>query len=585
MEPNNTISRRGLLTTTAAATAVVAGTQLLTGCSSGSGNDSAHSSAGKPAKGGPKTVPNRDVLYPDGYAGPIASHKGPITTERATLRVAVVQSTDVGDWNKNQMTDWYEKRTNVHVKFEALPNSADRMTKVNAMLTSGDVPDIFIFDYGGFTLSQLQAYGSDQQLLIPLNKIIDEYCPETRRIFDVYPDAKKIYTMRNGEMYCMPSIGDCFACRVGYDEAFINKPWLDHLGLKVPESVDELETVLKAFKTKDPNRNGKSDEIPLTTLASDVELSRFIMSAFLYNPGAPYLVLNDGNIDIVVNKPGWREGLIYLNKLSREGLIPRTTFTQTSDQVRQLVNAKTPVVGAIVGNTMPITPSDPRYKDYVKIPTLRGPSGTRIQNWDYYNPYYIGHCSITSACKIPEIAATWVDGQYELEAFCRAYIGVLGTEWRWAKKGESGFTGDQAVYKFLTPFPAKPGRSWGQHSVIFASNDWELAQAIGPKSDDKGGLSFLKGLYDSARQDYYPYRQPKSHQVPPLALTSEESSQIADLETNIDQYVVQMEAKFVTGAVDPNNDGAWRGYVNTLNRMKLDTYLSIYQKAYNRAPK
>ena len=43
----------------------------------------------------------------------------------------------------------------------------------------------------------------------------------------------------------------------------INKAWLDKLGMQVPTTRDELEDVLKAFKTEDPNGNGQADEIPM----------------------------------------------------------------------------------------------------------------------------------------------------------------------------------------------------------------------------------------------------------------------------------------------------------------------------------
>ena len=40
------------------------------------------------------------------------------------------------------------------------------------------------------------------------------------------------------------------------NQLFINKKWLDNLGLKMPETYDDLVTVLQAFKDKDANGNG-----------------------------------------------------------------------------------------------------------------------------------------------------------------------------------------------------------------------------------------------------------------------------------------------------------------------------------------
>lgn len=45
------------------------------------------------------------------------------------------------------------------------------------------------------------------------------------------------------------------------------------------------------------------------------------MGSFLYNPGIPWLVINEAKVDVTFNKPGWREGLKYLNKLAADGLL------------------------------------------------------------------------------------------------------------------------------------------------------------------------------------------------------------------------------------------------------------------------
>ena len=50
---------------------------------------------------------------------------------------------------------------------------------------------------------------------------------------------------------------------------WINKAWLDELGLEMPETTEDLKTVLKAFKENDLNKNGKNDEIPLSFIIND----------------------------------------------------------------------------------------------------------------------------------------------------------------------------------------------------------------------------------------------------------------------------------------------------------------------------
>ena len=43
----------------------------------------------------------------------------------------------------------------------------------------------------------------------------------------------------------------------------IRKDWLDNLGLKMPETVEDLYDIAKAFTEQDPDQNGKDDTIGL----------------------------------------------------------------------------------------------------------------------------------------------------------------------------------------------------------------------------------------------------------------------------------------------------------------------------------
>lgn len=70
----------------------------------------------------------------------------------------------------------------------------------------------------------------------------------------------------------------------------INKTWLDKLGLKVPDTIDELYNVLKAFKERDPNGNGRLDEIPVIEVSNDL-ISPFGITDLNNN----FMVVQDGN--------------------------------------------------------------------------------------------------------------------------------------------------------------------------------------------------------------------------------------------------------------------------------------------------
>jgi putative aldouronate transport system substrate-binding protein len=101
----------------------------------------------------------------------------------------------------------------------------------------------------------------------------------------------------------------------------------------MPTTTEEFYQVLKAFKERDPNGNGKADEIPyIGTNASLLNYpDAFLMNAFIYNnyfQNNFHLMINNGKVDAAFNKPEWKEGVKYINKLFKEGLMPLETFTQ-----------------------------------------------------------------------------------------------------------------------------------------------------------------------------------------------------------------------------------------------------------------
>src|SRR5262245_52904720 len=194
--PRPRFTRRGFVTGTLGLGLAAAVPSALAACSTGGGSGDAESGASDDAavKGGPKTTPIKGIPYADGYVGPIASQKGPIVVKgkQVTLKIAVPQDPTVGDWNKNWFSKWYEQRTGVKVEYQAIAGdigSPEQMTKVNAMLSSGDIPDVFM--NFNFTPAQQMLYGQ-QGLFVALNDLIEGYGIETKRMFKDYPQMKEL---------------------------------------------------------------------------------------------------------------------------------------------------------------------------------------------------------------------------------------------------------------------------------------------------------------------------------------------------------------------------------------------------------
>ena len=176
------------------------------------------------------------------------------------------------------------------------------------------------------------------------------------------------------------------------------------------------------------------------------------------------------------------------------------------------------------------------------------------------------------------LAAKWVDGLYELEATCRAYAGELGTDWRWAEEGELGINGKQGVWKQLVTWSsdAMRGHWWGQQNPNYRSSDFRLGEVVDPEAP-----TFESPLYQTTLENYFPYAEDQSQQMPLLYLTDEQATVVGEFAATVTGYVMQSMAEFITGAKDPNDDGAWNDYVSTLDSMGVANYLATYQEAYD----
>ncbi|MFI3115814.1 MAG: hypothetical protein R3Y12_06730 [Clostridia bacterium] len=86
-----------------------------------------------------------------------------------------------------------------------------------------------------------------------------EYLPNYSAYLAENPDVVASTASSDGKIYHIPYIADGTVART----YFIRQDWLDNLNLEMPETVEDLEKVLIAFRDDDPNGNGLNDEIPV----------------------------------------------------------------------------------------------------------------------------------------------------------------------------------------------------------------------------------------------------------------------------------------------------------------------------------
>jgi putative aldouronate transport system substrate-binding protein len=505
----------------------------------------------------------------------------PIVKEKVTIKIFASLHPYTGDMTKNWFTKYYEDMTNVAVEWEQLPDE-QAPEKINVMIAAGDLPDAFLHGDYNFSRSQLMVNGP-AGIFLKLNDLIDKYSVNLKKTLKERPYVATAITAPDGGIYSYPSIGECYHC-VHEMRAWINKPWIDKLGLQVPTTTDELYKVLKAFKTQDPNGNGKADEIPMSGAISrggyNNEVDKWLMNAFIYTFYDPtgdrsFVHVENKTVFFVANTAQWREGLRYIRMLYREGLIDPEIFTQARDPglKQKGENPGTPILGFVPSGSISAFNiyygESGRYKQWTLVPPLKGPAGYQVS---YTGPYRIlPKMELTKAAKRPDVIARWTDYFYTQIGTLTSGMGQEGVGWRRGNPGEIGVNGKPAVYVRLTPYGRKSDMGWESTTLGDGNVEFSLGSAV-VRDDDQGPILFrAANLYDQYRpKEFLPY----------LWFSAKDSTEMAELAVALTDYVVSSDAAFITEK--KNLDGSdWDNFVKELDRLGVKRYVELTQKAYS----
>jgi putative aldouronate transport system substrate-binding protein len=510
-----------------------------------------------------------------------STDKGPVV-----LDTFISVGPRIEDINTNTVTKHLEETTNVKFKFEATPD-ANADDKRKLIMASGDYPAVFLS--GNFSQTEQIDFGQ-QGVLLPLNDLIEQYGNEIKRAFDEDPDLKTAITAPDGNIYALPSINDCFHCWYS-QKMWINKAWLDKLNLDIPTTTEEFYNVLKAFKTQDPNGNGKADEIPLTGAYGTWHglPYHFLMNSFAYDDEDKYFSMNNGKVGLSAITPEWRQGLEYVNKLYAEGLVDMEAFTQNNDALTQIGNREGDnIIGATtvghIGMAFNVYEGQTRHKDYVSLAPLTGPNG--IAYAGVFKGYGGGTFAITNkATQEQQIAAIKLaDYMWSEEFAVINEYGLKGRYWEDAPAGENNVHGNQAKYK-LTPAFFEIGSTlndhWDQMGITRRTRD--IRESWVAPSDPMTEEGFEYRLFLETKNNYE-NREPKEVYPPTIFLDVDKAKEINMMKPLIKDYIESNMAQFITGSKKLTDD-EWNKYVKGFDGLNLTTFLQYYQEAYDRTAK
>lgn len=490
----------------------------------------------------------------------------PIVKEPITLKAMVLLSpAQPAEWNDILVWQEYEKMTGIHIEWEAY-SSADIVEKRNLALASDSMPDMFFRTK--LPDNDIAKYGAEGSF-IKLNDLIDQYAPNFKAVMEKYPDVKKGIPMADGTIYALPNLTDSPSIEI-YRKLFVNQKWLKEVGMPSPTSIDELYDVLKAFRTKDPNKNGKQDEIPLT--ADNIpELLQIFIGAFgLGNQGTGNgnwdLDPASGDLRFYPASQGYKDLLTFINKLYSEKLLEQEIFTTNAKDI--LAKNEQELIGSFSFANV-FARANSNATDFAGLDTaLAGPSGERVYTSARGHVGSRGAFVITKANKYPEATMRWVDYFYSEEGTKMLYLGKEGVSY--GKKADGSY---DFLPEIVNNIPE--GSSFDQVVSKYVPYAGGALPTIIYEDFFKGGET--QPVPKAAAQALAPYL-PKELWAP-FSFTSDESERKVVLETDITGLVNQRTAEFIQGKVSLSE---FDNYVKQLEQMGLSELKKIYNSAYTR---
>ena len=312
------------------------------------------------------------------------------------LVVAIQADSFVSDYEDNYFTQYIEEKLGIDIEFYMLSvNPEDVRTQVSLLATGGDdLPDVLLASGTTLTPEAILNYGANGVFAM-----LDEYIADSELMpnYNAIPAEDKAImetaqTMADGHTYSLSRF-EPETWNLTPNRTFINRAWLDKLGLEMPTTTDELKEVLIAFRDGDPNGNGLADEIGVYGWQSGTygqNIIASLMNSFVFwNNGIVNggLSLDEDGKTVIApfTTEGWRDGLRYLNDLYKEGLLSASTFTDSDTQYRATLNEETNCVGLTSSGSLSSWPDAANNANFLEMelmPPLTGPDGV------CYTPYY-----------------------------------------------------------------------------------------------------------------------------------------------------------------------------------------------------
>jgi putative aldouronate transport system substrate-binding protein len=462
-----------------------------------------------------------------------------------------------------KMVQEWQKRTNTEFEFlhPTGGTGQDVNQQLGVMLASGNLPDLMVWYWSN--ASKMYSDGT----IVNLKELIDQHAPNLKKVLDANPSVAKQIKADNGDIYVFPDL------RTGpngkyktFSGMIIRQDWLDELGLSSPETIDEWETVLRAFKEK----KGATPLIAAKDSLFGSSSSKDLMGA--YGIGQNFYQ-EDGIVKYGPLQPAFKQYLERMRKWYQEGLIdPDYATNDTKARDAKVSSGKAGAFYGYIGGQMgtlfqALQKNEPQAKlAAVQYPVLNKgdePQFT-MSTWDFN---FTG-AVITKTNKHPAETVKALDYLYSEEGTMLKNFGIEGETYTMVN-GQPKYTDlimnnpdklpiGQAMAKYFIASYEFAGPSDDRYNDQYYANE-----------EQKNALT----VYSKYADNYY------KKAMPPISMTTEETTEYSKIITDINTFRNETVTKIIMGSAPLESYGE---AIEQLKKMKIDRAIEIQQAALDR---
>lgn len=482
----------------------------------------------------------------------------------------IVAGNDIfGDDGATLVTDAMQKATGVDVDWSYMTAE-----QIQLALTGKDLPDAIFLYASIMDKATMYEYGQGGYFVNFMDYL--DIMPNFSAVIKANPEALKVVQNEDGSVYCLPTLT---VTSTGFNNLlFYRTDMMKEIGWeKAPATTDEFIQYVKDLQ----DHYGKDDPdfIAVNAYAANRMgwSTKRIMSYFFPSFGELLLtemtVDSNGKVVLGAATEQYKHLMEFMNELWESGAFNTNIYSQEATASQALA----------AGNHVAIvTDHNGHTADGYANMSVLAPLTSEYQTTPHW--YKAPSCSwgrinaISTQCEDIETMVKWFDAWYAPATDPLNAEGTLYgiTPWLGEIGVDHSLDDATGIYAELAHEGIEMGKFLASESFQTALYSGYEGGLFPYSSAPVNGVG-VKG--QGTINNLWPYAE-TPFDLTTLVLTQDETDTYNDAWTDINAYIAETTAKFISGETDVET--GWDAYIKDLEKMGLQDVIDVYQAAYDR---